>query len=164
MAKLNPFSLPEPEDDSDRKLLSDIGEFGWHVVGIHEEENSPRFAFTVGLYYQYLHPEIMIMGLPHEVAHALLVSVQSITHKGGYIQPWSAVEEIASFPLVAVPIHFSHYKEHLGYGMWFYKSLPEPFPAIQLVWPDKAGVFPWQDGYDQRYFQLQRVLCEEQAL
>lgn len=164
MAKLTPFSLPEPEDDSDRKLLSDVSQFGWHVVGIHEEENSPRFAFSVGLYYQYLHPEIMIMGLPHEVAHKLLASVQNIIHQGGFIQPWSAVEEIASFPLMAVPIHFDHYKEHLGYGMWFYRSLPEPFPAIQLVWPDKGGVFPWQEGYDQRYFQLQRVLCEEQAL
>jgi hypothetical protein len=63
MAMLNPFSLPEPEDDSDRKLLSDVGEFGWHVVGIHEEKNSPRFAFSVGLYYQYLHPRSIDHGL-----------------------------------------------------------------------------------------------------
>lgn len=164
MAKLTPFSLPEPEDDSDRKLLSDVSEFGWHVVGIHEEENSPRFAFSVGLYYQYLHPEMMIMGLPHEVAHKLLANVQGIIQQGGSIQAWNAVNEVANFPLMAVPIHLNHYKEHLGYAMWFYRSLLEPFPAIQLVWPDKAGVFPWQEGYDHRCFQLQRVLCEEQAL
>jgi hypothetical protein len=104
------------------------------------------------------------MGLPHEVAHKLLASVQDTIHQSGSIQPWSAVEEIASFPLMAVPIHFNHYREHLGYAMWFYKSLSEPFLAIQLVWPDKAGVFPWQENYDQRYFRLQRVLCEEKAL
>ena len=164
MSKLSPFSLPEPKDESDRKLLSDVSEFGWHVVGVQEENSSPLFAFTVGLFYQYLHPEILIMGLPHEVAHKLLASAKNIIHKGGSIQPWSALEEVASFPLMALPIHLNHYREHLGYATWFYESLPEPFPAIQLVWPDKAGVFPWQEGYDQRYFQLQRVLCEEQAL
>ena len=160
MPMLTPFLIPTAEDESDRKLLSDISDYGWHVVKVNEEDGLPGFAFTVGLYYQYCHPEIMIMGLRHETAHTLLTSIQRIVHEGGRIQPWSTVEDVASFPLTAVPIHISHYREHLGYGIWFYRSLPEPFPALQLVWPDKAGIFPWQDGYDQRYHQLQNVLFE----
>lgn len=164
MAKLTPFTLPAPEDDADQKLLANIDKFGWHVMGVDGEDDYPGFAFSIGFYYQYQHPEVLIMGLPPELAHTILASIQEMLAAGGRIQPWSVVDEVASFPLTAVPIHFNHYRAHLGYAMWFYQSLAAPFPALQLVWPDRAGVLPWQEGYDRQYFQLQRVLSEERAL
>jgi hypothetical protein len=36
--------------------------------------------------------------------------------------------------------------------------LKQPFPAMQLVWPDEQGRFPWESGYDERFFKLQRLL------
>ncbi|MBK8093809.1 MAG: DUF4262 domain-containing protein [Verrucomicrobiaceae bacterium] len=61
------FSFREPEDDGDAKLLSDVREHGWHVVGVPDDEEGPGFAFTVGVYLRTLQPEILIMGLPMEV-------------------------------------------------------------------------------------------------
>lgn len=163
MPMLSPFTLPTPEDEADQRLLANINQFGWHVMGIDEDDDYPGFAFSIGFYYQYQHPEILLMGLPNQLAHTILASIQEMLEAGGRIEPWSAVDEVANFALTAVPVHFDHYRAHLGYAMWFYQSLDAPFPALQLVWPDKAGVFPWQEGYDRQYFQLQRVLCEEAA-
>ncbi|MEN9866545.1 MAG: hypothetical protein RL748_2135 [Pseudomonadota bacterium] len=163
MATLPTFTLPAPEDQVDQKLLADIDKFGWHVIGIEGGDDSPGFAFSIGFYYQYQHPEMLIMGLPNDTAHTILASIHEMLAAGGSIEPWRAVDDVASFPLMAIPIGFNHYREHLGYAMWFYRSLGAPFPALQLVWPDRAGVFPWQEGYDQQYFQLQRVLSEEPA-
>jgi hypothetical protein len=152
------FTLPEAEDDSDRKLLSDIEKYGWHVVFVTEEPATPQFAFTVGLHYRYSHPEILVMGLKQATAHSLLHSLVEKIKQGEKLESGSLVTDIASFPLALVPIHIDHYREHLGYGMWFYRSLRAPFPALQLVWPDRAGLFPWQNGYDARFNELQRML------
>ena len=155
---LQSFVMPPAEDASDEKLLSDIEKYGWHVVGVFEEENSPGFTFTVGLYYQFEHPEILIMGLPQQTAHALLTTAVEMIREGFRFEPGQLYPELANFPFAVAPIHLDHYKEHLGYGIWFYRSLSEPFPAIQLIWPDKAGFYPWQEGYEAKYAQFQKVL------
>jgi len=49
-------------------------------------------------------------------------------------------------------------KAHLGYASWFYQSLKQPFPALQLVWPDKQNRLPWEPGYDQRFSKKQPML------
>lgn len=152
------FALPEAEDDADRKLLFDIETYGWHVVSVTEEPDTPRFVFTVGLYYRYSHPEILVMGLKQPTAHSLLHSMVEKIKNGEKFEPGALITDVASFPLALIPIHTNHYREYLGYGMWFYQSLEMPFPALQLVWPDRAGLFPWQNGYDGRFSKLQRVL------
>lgn len=152
------FALPHAEDDSDRKLLSDIEKYGWHVVFVSEEPHSPRFAFTVGLYYRHAHPEILVMGLEQPTAHSVLHAMVTRIQNGEKFGSGALVTDIASFPLALVPVHTDHFKEFLGYGIWFYRSLSAPFPALQLVWPDGSGLFPWQSGYDVRFHELQRVL------
>ena len=37
--------LPTAEDESDRKLLSDIARVGWHLVGIPGDNEGPPFVF-----------------------------------------------------------------------------------------------------------------------
>ena len=56
------------------------------------------------------------------------------------------------------PLDLSFYEEYLGYATWFYRSLPQPYPAMQCIWPDKAGLFPYEAGYDSRFSTLQRLL------
>jgi hypothetical protein len=44
----------------------------------------------------------------------------------------------------------------VNYAIWYYRS--SPFPVLQLVWPDPAGLFPWEDGFDERYRKRQPTL------
>jgi hypothetical protein len=48
------------KDESERKTLSDIKTHGLHIVHVFEDEENPRFSYTVGLYENYLHPEILL--------------------------------------------------------------------------------------------------------
>jgi Domain of unknown function (DUF4262) len=154
----NDFTLPEAADDLDRKLLSDIEKYGWHIVFVAEEEDSPRFAFTVGLYYSFSHPEILVVGLKQEVAHSLLKSIVTRIEAGAKFEEGELISDIATFPLTFVPVELDNYRDYLGYAMWFYGSMPAPFPALQLIWPDASGLFPWQEGYDSRFSELQPLL------
>ncbi|WP_397383967.1 DUF4262 domain-containing protein [Prosthecobacter sp.] len=156
------FQLPKAEDESDRKLLADVQNEGLHVLRILEGEKCPQFCYSVGLYYTFGHPEILVMGLPPDVGHRVLNLAATRIAGGKIFGDYEKTDElIEGFECSFLPISVSQYKDYLGYAIWFYRSLKQPFPALQLVWPDKSGVFPWEEGYDERFFSLQRLLNVE---
>jgi len=59
------------------------------------------------------------------------------------------------------PVSQKRYEDYLGYGIWFYQSLPKSFPACQLVWPDADGRFPWERDHDREFFSRQQELWKD---
>jgi len=51
-----------------------------------------------------------------------------------------------------------NYAAHLGWSMWFHGG--SGFDCWQIVWPDRAGIFPWEDGFDATFAGDQRDLTE----
>lgn len=153
------FQIPAAADRHDEKLLSDVRTFGWHVLRIFEDEDGPGFCFSVGLYYTFRHPEILVMGLPPDVGHELINLAGDYIAKGRVFQSRERTADLAQgFSCSFVPIAIEHYEQYLGYAIWFYRNLKAPFPALQLVWPDKGGRLPWDPDYDQDFERLQRLL------
>lgn len=153
------FKLRSAEDEHDRKLLSDIETVGWHVIHICEDEQGPAYTFSVGFYYTFQQPEVLIMGLSQEVAHELLKIVVLGMAAGKTLRPFERVSNFAQgYDCAFAPIEIEHFRDYLGYAVWFYRNLPSPFPAMQLVWPDKDGRFPWEANYDQRFLKFQKPL------
>jgi len=155
---LENFTLPEPEDDYDRKLLSDLETHGWSAIAIDPDDEGPPYVFTVGFYYSYGHPEVVIMGMEHQVAHQFLQVMALEIQEGKRYEDGHADTELASLPMAFRSVALEHYRGYLGYCLWFYQNLPDPFPTVQLVWPDRAGKFPWDDGYEEQFFALQKRL------
>jgi hypothetical protein len=153
------FQLPVAADEHDRKLLSDIERFGWHVLKIMGDETGPEYCFSVGLYYTFGHPEILVMGLSHSVGHQFINLAAGHIANGRVFRPGERTDDLAQgFASTFVPVSINHYQEYLGYAIWFYRQLKQPFPVLQLVWPDKQGRFPRESDYDERFFKLQRLL------
>lgn len=149
--------LPTPADDRDRKVLADVAEYGWTVMGITKDHSGPGFAFSIGLFHTLGHPEILIMGLPAEVAHQLINDMGDAIRAGERFEAGRRYDDIAAgFPLAFVAMDERYYREYLGYALWFYRG--PNFPVLQCLWPDKEGLFPGEPGYDSRYFDRQRVL------
>ena len=114
MPLLSPFSLRNAEDASDTKLLGDVSSHGWHVVQIQEEPGSPPFAFTVGLYYQFLQPEILIMGIDLTMSARILNDIGEAMRAGRTIAPGRYDDFVAGFQVELAPIDLSFYEEYLG--------------------------------------------------
>lgn len=70
MAKNNENSAVDEE-----KILMDIEKFGWTVVLIEGTDYLPTFAYTIGLYKNYKHPEIIAFGLDIETLFETLNSI-----------------------------------------------------------------------------------------
>ena len=51
-----------------------------------------------------------------------------------------------------------HYPAYLGYGGWFHGG--PRFPALQVVWPDAEGRFPWERWFSHALRDVQPLLSE----
>jgi hypothetical protein len=162
MSESAPDWTEEEERASDEKLLQDIAEYGWHVVLIAEDEEGPAFAFTVGLYHSYGHPEVLIQGLGLDLMHQVLNAIGDEA-KGGqrYEAGCRYPDLLESYDCLFQTIERSYYPEYLGYANWYYKG--DNFPALQCVWPDMKGRFPGEEGFPVQLAELQRLRITDRS-
>lgn len=85
--KLPGFRFRKAGDAVDEKLLADVREHGWHVVGVPDDDEGPGFCYTVGVYLRTLQPEMLMMGAPMETAHRILNAIAEHVTQGGCIEP-----------------------------------------------------------------------------
>jgi hypothetical protein len=147
-------------DDNDRQLLGDVEEHGWHVVLIADEDSVPGWAFSVGLFQTFRHPEITVFGLPVELAHHVINGIGEDIKNG---KPFKAGAQYPDI-LEGVECAIRHvepiwYRPFLGYATWYYHGLD--FPCLQCVWPDKQQRFPWEKGFKKEWLAKQPLLFEK---
>jgi hypothetical protein len=159
-APLPGFQLPKADSEYDEKVLADIKKIGWHHVHVRAEDGEPSFAYSLGFYANFGQPEIIVFGLPPQIAQQLLniAAIRFAGAKTAY-ETYKPYDDIAEGMRIAfIPVDRRHYREYLGYAGWFYASIKADFPALQMVWPDKQGRFPWEPNYDQSFSRLQLLL------
>jgi hypothetical protein len=150
----------EQHDGTEDFIHETVERVGWSVLAIPagERDDEPAFAYTVGLHKRFGHPEIIVLGLPHELMHELLDVCGERIKAGETLPvgtPFGEVLDGCSVQLRPVRAVES-YREHVGYAMWF-NGGPE-FGLLQLVWPDDAGRFPGEPGADPDAVKQQPLL------
>jgi hypothetical protein len=133
---------------SDTKVLNDIQFYGWHVTKVFASgaETEPEWAFSVGLFHSYCHPEVIIFGLKLDICMALVNEIGGQVKVGKKYDVAGEYDDILRDPYKCAFrfVQKQYYHDYLGYARWFYES--DPFPTLQCFWPDKAGRFPWDEG------------------
>ncbi|MEF3083613.1 DUF4262 domain-containing protein [Luteimonas sp. SMYT11W] len=145
------------ESESEQKVIDDIANFGWHCVNIHPEGEHVGYAFTVGLFKTYGHPELIIFGLSAKVAHQMLSIAADAAKSGAPIdltKPTDALLNDYMCCFVEVPL--SQYYEHVGFCRWYYHG--NGFPLYQVVWPSLDGMYPWHDHASSNFQAAQPVI------
>jgi len=49
-------------------FAADVERFGFAVVCVYGDDDGPEFAFSMGLYHTFKHPEIIVFGLSFDLA------------------------------------------------------------------------------------------------
>jgi hypothetical protein len=145
------------EDPSEQKVIADIRQYGWHCVHIMAEGDDGPYAFTIGLFQNYQHPELIIFGLPAKVAHQILhIAIQAI-QSGEPINLAAKTDAlIDGYYCHFVEAPRSKYRDYVGFGRWYYEG--DKFPLYQIVWPNRQGQFPWQPEASDSFKRLQPIL------
>ena len=145
-----------------REELAAIAADGCVVVKVLKDEKAgrPEWAYTVGLGHSYGHPEVLMVGLPNEMTQTLLHNInyrirnKSLSFRHGCV--WSDV--IAGYECFFQLIDPENYGEWFEANRWFYGH--ERFEAVQMLWPDARGVYPWQQSADDSFKWAQPVLTD----
>lgn len=152
--------MREPEDEFERKTVDDVRSCGWHVLKVLEDDRGPGFAYTVGLFHSFGHPELIVVGLPVDVGHSVLnIAGEAIRRGVRYAEGTQSdellVERACTFRLMPE----SQYRNYLGWDLWFYDGAP--FPALQIIWADPDGRWPWNPTVDPAVRESQPVIEDE---
>ena len=133
--------------EAETKIISDIEQYGFHVATIPGDGYSPAFAYTIGLFKTYGCPELICFGLNHDLMHSMFWTAKELFDK----QPSPNLsigypDFIGDFDVRFLPVGKARYADYFGYGHWFYKNWD--FPVLQIVWPDKQTLFPWEENFN----------------
>ena len=146
------------------RARSDVEKYGWHLVLV-QGEGRPGFLFTIGLWESYHHPEILLFGT-EEVPKELAVTISRIAKKVSQGQTFKngdlISETFRQYAGAIRDIRPEWLPSFLGTATTYYEG--SNFPAIQLYWPDKDGLYPWQSGFDPNLFSLQPLLFSENVI
>jgi hypothetical protein len=113
---------------------------GWAVQYV-EDERRP-FAYTVGLTERGL-PELMMTGVCPECARQSLNSAARKALNGDLLAPGMQIT-LPDGQLVEV-VYVTHPNAHLGCAVGMFG---ERVTALQLVWADGQGRWPWAADFD----------------
>jgi Domain of unknown function (DUF4262) len=157
---LQDFRWPTPKDPADEKIVADIREQGCHIVGILPDEKGPQYAFSIGLFLNYGQPEVVLFGLRPQQQGTLINDVRDHAARGERFVAGDRTDKfLMNFDVCFLDVPLDAYRGYLGTALWFYQSLPTPFPCVQMVWPDRDGKFPWEPGYDKQFDAVQPLLA-----
>jgi hypothetical protein len=142
---------------AEKRIISDVEEYGFHIVQIAGDGYSPSFAYTIGLYRTYGHPELICFGLSLSLLHSVLWSGKELLDK----QPMPDLsidypDLIDDYDVRLLPVAKEWYGDYFGYGIWFNQG--RNFPALQIVWPDKQTLYPWNEGFNPNWKATQPLL------
>lgn len=148
----------DPPNETDRRLLAEVKRYGWTVAVVPADEEDPGRAHTIGLVHSYKHPEVVVYGLMAGDAIDLLRLIASCVKEGQRFESGKCYDSLLDDDrsVCFLPVRRDEYDRALGAALRLYKS--DRFEAVQCVWPDPAGRFPWDDKANDVFHIFQPLL------
>jgi len=149
----------EALDEDERSFVAKIKEHGWFNTTVTADDEGPGFSYTSGLWVNAKSPELIMFGMKRETVHDVFWDLFRDAKAGRALPQGAKTGQIfANLPAYAFPVAKRYYAEYLGWNRWFYAG--DDFPCLHLIWPDRAGVFPWEAGFDKTFADDQPDLTE----
>ena len=145
----------------EQKLSADLENFGWTVLLMPATDYLPSFAYTVGLWKNYKHPELISFGLTTKTLHLILNDAGEIIKSGRVIEVNKIYNDFfKNGKTEFINVDNQNFADYFGYAINFYGT--KYFPALQLIWTDRNNNFPWdKDNEDE--FKFRQPLLDRNA-
>jgi hypothetical protein len=147
---------PDPRkiEELRAQVVRNVETYGVHIQAVFGDAKTPSFAYSVGLWRRNQHPEIVLVGLSPQDMHGVLNDVANVVRAGEPLVPGQRYSQFfEGFDTIFRPVKPRHREQRLKAANWF--NAPAEYPALQMVWPDPSGVFPWEAGYDVAMRRIQ---------
>lgn len=148
--------FPEVHDrdsgaDAQRRDL--IQQYGWIVMNVHAEQ---PWSYTIGVWKTFGEPELLVGAIDETGGTCLCNEYGNAIKTGARFSSGQTVDSwIEGRPVYLLQIDDEWKPWFLGTAVDDYDSVA--FPALQAVWSDLDGHFPWESGW-QREEGIQQFL------
>ncbi|OJJ14267.1 hypothetical protein BKI52_43050 [marine bacterium AO1-C] len=131
-------------------ILKDIEQNQLCVAYINTDGYNPRFGYSIGLFKQFHHPEILLIGLDSDSTEAIINNAKNQIVEGTrFIEGVNYPDFLIDLPVQFIEVQPAHFPDYMGYASWYNDY--QDFPVLQMIWPDKDGNFPWDEGFNEKF-------------
>lgn len=118
----------------------------------------PGYTYTVGVTTLTGFPELLILGLTPAASRGLIDLVVGMVRDGVEVPVGVPVIGVLDHELrcVLAPVDVAEWAPLFATGCSWHRS--DQFPMVQLMWPDRLGVLPFEDGFEERLRFAQPVI------
>lgn len=170
--RIEGFRWVSPQDELDERIYREVLSEGCSILSFSSCATAPEFTYSVGLYLNFLHPEILLMGLHPETARGIIAKIRDEADRGLMLTAESVRHDLFEDrrPVRFRAVPQERYLDYLGRNCNLYYTLflrpdlrPDDsdvfgFPVLQAIWPDRAGRFPDDPECDPRFVALHELV------
>ncbi|KRD10448.1 hypothetical protein ASE21_12150 [Flavobacterium sp. Root901] len=150
-------------EDLITNIKANIKKHGLQVIMIDSTDYLPSFAYSIGLWQKYNHPEIICFGLSNSLHHTIINEVAEIIKSGESIEVgknyFDRIFDNSNAEFLTVDPN--NLEDYFGTAINFYAT--NDFPALQLVWTDRNDKFPWEENFEDDFLYKQPLLDRNTA-
>jgi hypothetical protein len=144
-------------DPGEAECLANIERYGCHIMHVLEGEDYPPFSYSVGIERSSGAPELIVIGLRQELSQFIINEYNGRVRSGRAYHAGDSDEGfVEGFSCQFRSVSREHYRWHFGWNLWLYGG-PQ-FEALQLVYPDTRGIWPWQVSEGDPFRRWQPLL------
>jgi hypothetical protein len=125
------------------KRLRDIETHGWSITYVEADEEEVAFAYTVGLTRYHGHPELLVSGLDQRRTTEILNSFGAEVRRGSRFAQGDLVQGHGEKRFQFVWVED---RSELVDAQETYASDAGLVPALQIIYSDGNGHWPWECG------------------
>lgn len=129
-----------------------IAKHGYTLVGVFDPEGKePTFAYSIGL-TAFAWPEVIFFGnIRPDFIEAILTDLINHWRADGKVTLGDIDDIIVDYPLRVIEVATDPALEYAAQVTNYFE--PKQIRFVQVLWPDKQGVFPNEPGYDNERAQ-----------
>jgi hypothetical protein len=152
-----PNQTTDAPEQLHRRLRERINRKQLTVLQVLPDKSGPVFYYTVGLTARGL-PELVLFGLDSRTGQKALENIAAMLVAGVRAEDGVLLHDVLqNVPVTLRDIAPIKAQTHMRYASEFF---PDGVRGMQVIWPDTAGVFPWQQDFDRSMTAYQRLLTE----
>lgn len=144
--------------DNDKRVRRDIEKYGCHVVSVFDPNGKlPFFSYSIGIQDSSGAPDVIVIGLRHELAGFLVNEYNRRVRAGRRFKRGTRYKGfLRGFSVYFEPARRERYRRY-AYGCARYYDGRE-YSMVQLVWPSTRGVWPWNKSASKSLVRNQPML------
>lgn len=141
-----------------QKIDAIIKRAGFAFLSIGQDGDTPPFSYTVGITETYKSPELIIFGVGQNVADAVFNGLVQRVENGERFNEGDVVIELLNMPVAIKAVASEIARPFTLNVASRYKGSKHSPTFQQIVYPDQAGNFPWESGYNEEMRRIQSEL------